>query len=624
MSEYEFMRKENLSVRNGMAKEHKNPIIRSFFVLEPADRRKMVVVTLVQTLLGFLDLFGVALIGLLGALSISGLQSNKVGSRVESALHLLHLSTLAFSRQALILSLLAVTLLTMRTMLSVYFTRKIIYFLSFRGSTISSKLISRLLAQPLLVIQERSSQETVYAVSSGVSLIVLQVLALSCVMVSDLALLLIMLVGLLIVDPLTALGTLGIFTILAFWLNRLMGSRAMELGVQNSALSIKSNEKIVEVLSSYRESVVRNRRDYYAREIGTIRHEAAGVLAETAFMPYVSKYILESAVVIGAVLLGGSQFILQDASHAIATIAIFLTAGSRIAPAVLRIQQSSIQIRNALGAATPTLDLIDQLGIHAEEGEIDDDLHLSHDGFIAEIRLSNVSMTYPSKDEPAIRNVNLEIPEGTSVAIVGPSGAGKTTLVDIILGVIQPETGTVRISGISPAAAVARWPGAISYVPQNISAISGTVRENVAMGYPRSMASDELVQDALRGAALNEFVRSLPLALETQVGELGSKISGGQRQRLGIARAMFTKPKLLVLDEATSSLDGETEASISDSISGLKGRTTVVMIAHRLSSVRHADIVIYMADGTIIATGTFEQVRSMVKDFDSQAKLMGL
>ena len=207
---------------------------------------------------------------------------------------------------------------------------------------------------------------------------------------------------------------------------------------------------------------------------------------------------------------------------------------------------------------------------------------------------------------------------------MGPSGAGKTTIIDIFLGVLRPDVGSVRISGLPPQLTVAKWPGAVSYVPQDVVIAAGTIRENVALGYPLSEATDELVMSALKVAQLDMFIASLPDGIDTQVGERGTKISGGQRQRLGIARALFTRPHLLVLDEATSSLDGETEAGISEAIHALRGATTVVMIAHRLSTVRNSDIVIYMDEGSVSAVGTFNEVRDAVPDFDRQAKLMGL
>jgi ABC-type multidrug transport system fused ATPase/permease subunit len=255
---------------------------------------------------------------------------------------------------------------------------------------------------------------------------------------------------------------------------------------------------------------------------------------------------------------------------------------------------------------------------------VDDTVDIVHEGFQSEIKIENVALTYPNKPNPAISDITLTIPSGTSVAFVGPSGAGKTTIIDVLLGVLNPDKGNVLISGLPPLLAVAKWPGAVSYVPQDVVISAGTIRENVALGYPAEEATDELVMNALKVAHLDDLVANLPEGLDTQVGERGAKISGGQRQRLGIARAMFTHPHLLVLDEATSSLDGETEASISDAVHSLRGSTTVVMIAHRLSTVRNADIVVYLSKGKVLATGTFDEVRNAVPDFDRQAKLMGL
>lgn len=597
---------------------------RSMRVLSKKDQKKVAAIAILQILMGALDLMGVVAIGLLGALSVTGLQSRKPGDRVDSALHFLQISNATFQTQAIILGVSAVFLLVGRTLLSIFFTRRILFFLSRRGASISANLISRLLSQPLLIVQERTTQETLYAVTSGVSLITLQVLATSVVLVSDISLLLVMVIGLFAVDPTTAIGTFLIFSLIGFFLYRFMHVRAGVLGVKNSSLSIIGNEKIVEVFNSYRESVVRNRRDFYAREIGKLRFRLADVSAESAFMPYVSKYVIETAVVLGAILIGATQFILQDATHAVATLAIFLAAGTRIAPAVLRVQQGSITIRGALGQAAPTLDLMDALGDAPMIENVNDSVDVSHQGFNSEVIIMNTSLTYPNKLNPAISNVSLKIPAGSFVAFVGPSGAGKTTIIDVLLGVLKPDEGQVLISGFDPLMAVSKWPGAVSYVPQDVVIAAGTIRENVALGYPLETATDELVMSALKVAQLNEFITDLPLGIDTQVGERGAKISGGQRQRLGIARAMFTKPHLLVLDEATSSLDGETEANISEAIHSLRGSTTVVMIAHRLSTVRDADIVVYLSEGKVLATGTFNEVRNAIPDFDRQAKLMGL
>jgi ABC-type multidrug transport system fused ATPase/permease subunit len=599
-------------------------ISRAVDVLSRSDQRKVLGISLLQILISGLDLLGVAAVGLLGALAVNGLQSDNQGDRVTWALKFLQIQNLSLEMQCAILGISAVILFVGRTILSIFFTRRILFFLSRRGAKISSELISRLLSQSLLTVQARTTQEIVYAVTSGVERIVLQVLATAAVCLSDIALLIVMFAGILALDPATALSTLVLFLMVGYFLYGFMHLRARRLGIENSKLNIQSNEKTVEVFASYRESVVRNRRDYYAREIGSLRFALANTSAEIGFLPYVSKYVIEASVVVGAVLVGAAQFLLHDASHAIATWAIFLAAGTRIAPAVLRLQQGVITIKTGLGAASPTLDLIEDLGNSPMSENINDKLDVIHEGFIPDIKIENVSLTYPTKTDPAITNFTMMIPPGSSVALVGPSGAGKTTLIDVLLGVLNPDHGKILISGLPPLLAVAKWPGAVSYVPQDVVIAAGTIRENIALGYPLAEATNELVYRALKMAHLEEFVAGLPDGIDTEVGERGARLSGGQRQRLGIARAMFTCPNLLVLDEATSSLDSETELSISQAIYDLKGFTTIVIIAHRLSTVRNADKVVYIDKGKAVAIGSFDEVREAVPDFDHQAKIMGL
>ena len=292
----------------------------------------------------------------------------------------------------------------------------------------------------------------------------------------------------------------------------------------------------------------------------------------------------------------------------------------------LAVKQNLLTIRQSTGAADQTFELINEIGNQIEISDTDSSAsaEFNYFEFRPHIEIKSLCVKYPGDTSFEIQNLSLRIDSGQSVAFVGPSGAGKTTIVDLILGVLEPASGEVMISDVTPMAAARRWPGAISYVPQNIFISSGTVRENVGLGFPIEVASDGRVWSALESADLLSVVSGLPKELDAPLGENGGRISGGQRQRIGIARALFTSPKILVLDEATSALDAQSEEAIRNSIQKLSGDVTVLIVAHRLSTVRSADLVVYIDQGKIIAKGTFAEVRRAVPNFDTQAVLMGL
>ena len=597
---------------------------RAFDLLNRRDKQKLLAVFILQIFLGIVDLVGVALIGILGALTVSGIQSKSPSGISSTAIELLHLESFTFQTQAAILGVSAGSLLMLRTVLSIVSTRKSLFFLSRKGSDISRLLVATLFRQPLFRIYQKSTQETLYVVTTGVTQITVGLIGTALTLSADTFLVVIMSIGLFAVEPVVALISTVFFSFFAYGLYAYMKNKAFQLGLRNTELTVKGNELTVEAITSYREATVRGTRQRYATQIGRIRADLADTLAELAFMPSVSKYAVESALVLGALLLSGAQFYLYDASRAIATLSIFMAAGSRIAPAILRIQQGALQIKGAAATSAPTLDLIKEISPLCDVEPGVNLFQNNHSGFRGEIILKKINFTYPGKSVPTLSGIDLSVNHGEFVAVVGPSGAGKSTLMDVILGVAEPSSGEVFVSNLQPIAAISRWPGAISYMPQEAFITNGTILENILLGYDHNLVPPDSIDEVLAKSYLDEFVDGLEDGLSTAVGERGSKLSGGQKQRLAIARSLITNPDLLILDEATSSLDSNSEQMITKAILALRGSTTLVVIAHRLSTVQEADKVVYMENGSIQAVGSFSEVRRKIPNFDLQAKLMGL
>ena len=599
-------------------------LVRSLGILERRDRRKILVVALVQIFLSGLDLLGVAVIGVIGALAANGIAQKSPGNRASAFLEFIGLEDASLQQQVGVLSIIAVLVFIAKTLITLVISRRILFYLSRVAARMSAQLVSRLLSSQLVTLQQKTVQEQMFAVTSGVATITVGIIGIIVTLISDVALMIILTAGLFIVEPLIAVINLIAFALVGLALHKGMHMRALKLGDKQTTISIISNQRIFEVLTSYREAFVKNRRGFYAKTIGDDRMKIAETSAELGFMPQISKYIIEATVIVVAVLVCGAQFLISDVTRAIGVLAVFMAASLRIAPAVLRLQQSFVSIRSSIGSAKPTLDLIESLGKDNVAVDVDPIPRTEHEGFKGHIKICDLSFSYPQSKGLVISDLSSEISEGDVVAVVGPSGAGKTTLIDLILGILDPKEGEIEISGVPPLEAIRKWSGAIAYVPQDVMIMNGTVKQNVCMGFDDTKVEDDLVWNALKLSHLDTFVASLPLKLNAEVGDRGAKISGGQRQRLGIARALVTKPALLVLDEATSALDGETEAGIADSIQNMRGKTTIIMIAHRLSTVRGADRVIYMDGGKLIACGSFDYVRTIVPDFDKQAQLMGL
>lgn len=603
----------------------------SMRLLNIRDRRLLVLAVGIQMGSALLDLVGVLLIGLVGALSVAAVQSLPPPSWIQQATSLLGLSGMSTQSLVMALAACAAVVLLLKSVMSSYLTRRVLVFLANRQALVSARLCRELLSRPLTFVQRRSSQHTAYALIGGAGAATSLILGQAVIAATEVAVLVLLGVALLLVSPWIALGAVVFFLSIAWLLQRLMGSWATRIGGIAATADIASLNAIQEALDAYREVTVTNRRSLVIGRIQDLRWQAAKVAADLQLVSMLPKYIFEAALVVGGFVLTAVLFATRDAVEAVGTLALFLAAASRVIPSLLRLQSAMLGLRSAAGAAEPTFELAAELEYPETDpdtvpssSELRSRISAGHVDFSPHVKLETVSFTYPEATKPALAGVSLNVRPGDSVAIVGRSGAGKSTLADIIIGAVAPDAGMVSIGGLSPAAAVERWPGGVAYVPQAVSLSNTTIRRNVALGLPDEAIDDKLIWEALERAHIADYVRSRPEGLDTTVGERGALLSGGQRQRLGIARALFTRPKLLVLDEATSALDAETEADISRTVSDLNGKVTTIVIAHRLSTVRHAGLVVYLEDGHIRAQGTFESVSSNIPAFARQAQLMGL
>jgi len=604
-------------------------------LLPPEKRRLLFLATAVQVSLGVLDLVGIALIGLVAAIAVSGLGVSSVPEWAQSVLDGLGLGGLTISQLSVIVALAAVLTLVMKTILSALMARKIARFLAHRQADVSTRLAREFLSRPLLDVQRWTTPEAMYALGSGVAAATSMLIGSAIVIASEVFLFTIVGTALLIYDPVLTVVAVAFFSGIVLLQHRVLSAwTARNAAIMRDA-SVETLTAVSEALGTYRETTVLNRRDLYISRYESIVGRYAGASAASTFIQEIPKYVLEAALYLGVLVLGTVQFLTQDWASAAATVALFLAAGSRVIPALLRLQGAGITIRNGSVQAQPTFFLFDYLqeglrhlpadrGQRVEASQIHDFIIRGYADFTAAISVRDAFLTYPDAGEPALDGVSFSAAPGSSVALVGATGSGKSTLVDVVLGVLHPDAGDVSISDASPREATSRWPGAIGYIPQAVALVAGSVRQNVALGLPDEAIDDELAWEALRRAHLAEFLVANREGLDTPIGERGFKLSGGQRQRLGIARALYTRPRLLVLDEATSALDAETEQAIIQTLRELEGEVTTLTVAHRLATVRHADQVLYLSKGRIEARGSFEEVRSSVPDFNKAAALLGL
>lgn len=314
-----------------------------------------------------------------------------------------------------------------------------------------------------------------------------------------------------------------------------------------------------------------------------------------------------------------------DLKTMIPMLGLFGAAIARLRGTVSNIANSINQLRFSMAAVDA---VVDDLWLLEDETQAFEDrkskllvsgeqkLHLER-----AIEMKGISYYYPETEEPALCDINLRIEKGSSVAFVGATGSGKTTLVNVILGLLTPQEGTITVDGMDIHSDVQPWQANLGYIPQEIYLLDDTIRRNIAFGVPDDEIDDEQLWKAIRAAQLEEFVLGLPNGVEAEAGERGVRISGGQRQRVGLARALYHDPEVLVMDEGTSALDNETERRVMQAIESLKAGRTLIMIAHRLSTVRDCDELFFLKKGRIEAAGTYQELHALHGDFRQMAEV---
>jgi ATP-binding cassette subfamily C protein len=320
-----------------------------------------------------------------------------------------------------------------------------------------------------------------------------------------------------------------------------------------------------------------------------------------------------------------AQSLSGDIVESAGAIGVFLAGGFRLTAAMLPLQNALLSIRSTIPAAQKAHEILDkqqkQTPDEHQEKQVSRDGKQSESGPIG-LRLDSVSFAFPNADVEAVRNVSFDIQPGTQVALMGPSGAGKSTLADLICDVLYPTSGSISRLDVNSQLIPGHAGVDVGYVPQKPGMVSGTILENVAIGVEPEEIDRERVLESLTLAHLQKLIEELPNGIDTHLGKLQDGLSGGQMQRLGLARALYMKPKLLVMDEATSALDAESESEIQKALDGMRGKVTVVLIAHRLNTIQHADNVILIEEGQVKDSGTFKQLVSRNSSVERVVDLM--
>jgi ABC-type multidrug transport system fused ATPase/permease subunit len=483
-------------------------------------------------------------------------------------------------------------------------------FLRRKHVDFASRLFNLYLQAPYTFHLQRNSAEISLTLTSEVHKLFWNVLVPLMTLVSELTITTFLVILLVIVEPVSSLIAVGFLAIALFVFSTLARRVTRRLGQIRQFHDGKVYQWVNQGVGGIKETKILGKEQFFVNNFSDHKSQSENATVTLELIRQYSQLYIET-IVIAAVLLIVIVTLLQGRAlqAVLPTLSLFAIAALRIMPSAKRIASTTASIRFYHGVVNLiSQDLVSLKKIVKSDQRLFPVSDKTLNTFKDSIVLEKVSFSYPGADSPSINNVSLSISRGSSVAFVGPSGAGKSTLVDIILGLLAPNEGQVRVDGQNVFDDLAGWQRQIGYIPQSIYLSDDTIRRNVAFGVADTDIDDFRVWEALKAAQLESLIYSLPEQLETLVGEQGMRLSGGQRQRIAIARALYHNPEIIIMDEATAALDNDTEREFMSALEKLSRHKTLIMIAHRLSTVKNCDCIYHLESGKILFTGTYEQI----------------
>lgn len=430
------------------------------------------------------------------------------------------------------------------------------------------------------------------------------------------------LIVLIIATPVTALLSLLYLGLIALLINQVVTKRTLMAAQDNVNYSFQVANLMTEMVESLKELTLRGRLEQIQTVVGAKRRVAVKARASLAFLSIIPRYSYEAALIGGFLLIGGVGYLRGGQSAAIVAVALFAVAGIRLIPALTGIQGAVV---TAMASVPWVRDVVDDLrGAEASETDALGGTDVAElPSMPHSLALHHIQFRYPTGVDPVLLGLDLDVPLGSSLAIVGPSGSGKSTLIDILLGLRTPTSGSIDIDGTPLTDVIHAWRSRIGYVPQRVTLFDATIGQNVALTWDDDYDRDKVLE-VLEKAQLSSLLDSREHGIDERLGERGMSLSGGQQQRLGIARALYSDPLILVLDEATSSLDTKTEDDVVHALKALHGEVTIIAVAHRISTIKDYDQICYLDNGRILGKGSFHDLAASLPQFGLQVELAGL